>query len=440
MAGLNGGAVYENTLNSESLYNHHLLSAALTGGALKRYGLALLQAVFLLSALFCCLPAEAHNRSQSFSSWDINGDTLNVIFTVKAREVTRLPPLEGDFKTLDALLTAHLQHSIKVDSGGQFCQSNGEPISLPAAKGYVRARWSFSCADQGDRTLHLDSFFSVASSHVHYARVAFAEEMAEQYLFTDDQRSQVVNRFSSRIETFHHAFLQYAELGIEHIFSGLDHIAFLLALMLLLRRLRDVVWMVTGFTLGHSITLSLAVLGLVEPDVVLVEALIGFTIALVAVENLGAITRANRQLSYAVVAALLGLGLISWVWGGSLTPMATLGLIVFTLAYLPLSKNPSEAVAMRPFLTLVFGLVHGFGFAGLLSEIGLPDQRFLSALAGFNVGVELGQLMIVGSVWYLVSRARRLEWIKNFRSIVDGASAILLAVGCYWFVVRSFAL
>jgi len=434
------GDVGKHRVNNDSFYTSNVMGDVLTAGAMTRYSYALFQVVFLLSALFFCAQAEAHNRSQSFSSWDINGDSLDVVFTVKAREVTRLPPLEGGLKTLDALLTAHLQRSIKVESGDQFCQSNGEPVSLPAATGYVRAKWSFSCVDQGDRTLHMDSFFSVASSHVHYAQVAFAEEVPEQYLFTDDQRSQVVNRFSSRIETFHHAFLQYAELGINHIFSGLDHIAFLLALMLLLRRLRDVVWMVSGFTLGHSITLSLAVLGLVEPDILLVEALIGFTIALVAVENLGAITRANRQLSYAVVAALSGLGLMSYLWGGSLTPLAIFGLIVFTLAYLPLSKNRSEAVAMRPFLTLVFGLIHGFGFAGLLSEIGLPEQRYLSALAGFNVGVELGQLIIVGAAWYLVSCARRFELIKNFRAIVDGASAILLAVGSYWFVVRSFAL
>ena len=84
------------------------------------------------------------------------------------------------------------------------------------------------------------------------------------------------------------SFGAYVALGVEHILIGVDHIAFLLALLILCRRPREVVLMVTGFTLGHSITLTLAVLGVVEPHAPVIEALIGFTIALVAVENVGA--------------------------------------------------------------------------------------------------------------------------------------------------------
>jgi hypothetical protein len=389
--------------------------------------------------LVFCIKAEAHNRSQSFSSWVIDGDVIKVVFTVKAREITRLPPLEGKIKSLNNLLISHLKNSISVDSGGQSCQGLRNPISLPAATGFVRAAWTFNCKSEGSRTLQIDSFFPIASSHVHYAQVAYGEEMPEQYLFTDNQRSHVVSHFSSHIKTFNHAFMQYAELGMKHIFSGLDHIVFLLALMLVFRHFREVIWMVSGFTIGHSITLSLAVLGWVQPDIILVEALIGFTIALVAVENIGAITQENRKLSYSIATVLAILGLISVVWGRGLPILTIFGLIVFTLAYFSLSHSRQGTTRIRPFLTLVFGLIHGFGFAGILSEIGLPEERFLSALVGFNVGVELGQLMIVVMFWYLIKYARVITPVRNFSMFVPVASSLLIGLGSYWFVARGFS-
>jgi uncharacterized membrane protein len=249
----------------------------------------------------------------------------------------------------------------------------------------------------------------------------------------------VVSRFSSHIKTFNHAFMQYAELGMKHIFSGLDHIVFLLALMLVFRHFREVIWMVSGFTIGHSITLSLAVLGWVQPDIILVEALIGFTIVLVAVENIGAITQENRKLSYSIVTVLAILGLISVAWGRGLPILTIFGLIVFTLAYFSLSHSRQGTTRIRPFLTLVFGLIHGFGFAGILSEIGLPEERFLSALVGFNVGVELGQLMIVVMFWYLIKYARVITPVRNFSMFVPVASSLLIGLGSYWFVARGFS-
>ena len=87
----------------------------------------------------------------------------------------------------------------------------------------------------------------------------------------------------------------YIALGTEHIFGGLDHIAFLLALVLVCGRKRDLLWAITGFTLGHSLTLAFASLGWVAPDMSLVEAAIGFTIALVAVEKVAATTDQGKR-------------------------------------------------------------------------------------------------------------------------------------------------
>jgi hypothetical protein len=383
--------------------------------------------------------AEAHGRSQSFSSWTVAENAVEMRFTVTAREVTRLPPLEGEWRTLEALLLAHLDHSVHIRADGQACLAAGPPRALPAAPGYVRAQLTFGCPDVADRTVRIDSFFAVAPSHVHYARIAFGDEGPKEYLFTDDSRELDVTEARNRFDTFYRAFAQYTALGLEHIFGGLDHIAFLLALLLLSRRLREVIWMVSGFTLGHSITLSLAALGWVVPHAMIVEALIGFTIVIVALENVGAVTATSRQLAYAAAAALITMALVSVGWETGLPLLTMCGLVLFTIAYLPLADSRETAVTLRPVLTIAFGLVHGFGFAGVLSEIGLPDGRLVAALAGFNVGVELGQILIVAALWYTALWIRAYKPMRDYRVSLNAASAVLCALGSYWFVARSFA-
>lgn len=383
--------------------------------------------------------AEAHNRSQSFSSWTFSDEKLEMVYTVKAREVTRLPPLEGELLSLEALLLAHLQHTISVHTDNDVCPAVGLPTALSATPGYVRVGWAFQCPIAAIKTIRNDSFFAVAPSHIHYARIAFGEKLPEEYLFTENVRHHNVAHTNSRMDSFYRAFMQYTALGIEHILGGLDHIAFLVALMLLFRQLREVIWMVSGFTLGHSITLSFAALGLVVPNISVIEALIGFTIALVALENIGAVTKINRQLSYGVSALLGIMALASTAWGRGLPLLTVSGLVLFTLAYLSLSGSQHSAAKMRPLLTLVFGLIHGFGFASVLSEIGLPENRLVTALAGFNLGVELGQVLIVSAVWYTARLVHRIGVIKSYRTWLDTASAALCGLGSYWFVARSFA-
>jgi hypothetical protein len=395
-------------------------------------------ALLLIAAVVFGPHAGAHNRSQSFSSWAISDGTVEVLFSVKSREVTRLPPLEGNLLSLDELFTAHLGKTVSVATPQGDCRAVGAPRALSAAPGYVRVKWGFDCKGADSTTLQIDSFFAVAPSHVHYARIAIDEGLPTELLFTEEKREQTVRARISQMDSFYRAFVQYLQLGVEHIFGGADHIAFLLALLLLFRRLRDVVWVVSGFTVGHSVTLSLAALGLVVPDVSVVEAMIGFTIALVAVENIGAITGTNRQLGYGLAVLLLAMALVSLVWDRGLPLLALCGLLIFTLAYMPLSGDKHFAIRMRPLLTLVFGMIHGFGFASVLVEIGLPQDRLLAALAGFNIGVELGQIAIVSTVWFSSRWLIKSGLIQNYRPAFDTGSAALCGLGLFWFVSRSF--
>ncbi len=395
----------------------------------------------LLLLLFIGLPADAHNRSQSFSQWTIDNNQLQMLFTVQAREATRL--LDNRHSSLETVLAEHLSATLSVTQGDAQCGlSNGNRIvPLSAKPGYLRLGASFNCPGslaEKPPIIQIGSFFPVASTHVHYARIAAAGESAQEYLFTESrQQHEVALTQGHWSDSLERDFTQYTALGMEHIFTGVDHIAFLLALLLMMRNLRDIIWLVTGFTLGHSITLSLAVLGWVSPETAIVEALIGFTIALVAAENIGYRTGANRQIAYGTT-AILGLMLllsISQLVTSTLPVLSLLGLILFTLSYLPTNSNIST-LQIRPVLSLAFGLIHGFGFAAALQEVGLPDEQLWPALLGFNIGVELGQLLIVVVLWIVYLKLKQYKKITS--ATADLCSALLCGLGLYWFIARSY--
>lgn len=384
--------------------------------------------------------AQAHNRSQSYSSWNLSGNTVELLFTVRAREVTRLPPVEGDLLTLEALLAAHLSDTLGVTStSGANCVRQAVPQALAAAEGYLRMQAKFDCGSSPPSALRVHSFFAVASSHVHYARVLAEGQLPTEHLFTDNRRVHAIAVAQSGFDSLYRGFLQYLLLGVEHILGGVDHLAFLAALLLLVRSFRELAWIVTGFTVGHSITLSLAVLGHLTLEVWIIEALIGFTIALVAADNI-AVGSGRRGLVAALIATvLLGLGVVSALWQVGLPLLTLLGLALFTLAYMTIPDEGARSGGMRPALTLAFGMVHGFGFANVLSEIGLPEDRMAVALAGFNIGVELGQLAVVALLWWLVLWFKRQRAIHNDQQWLDTASAGLCGLGVFWFVSRGFA-
>lgn len=185
----------------------------------------------------------------------------------------------------------------------------------------------------------------------------------------------------------------YTVTGAEHILSGYDHLAFVLCLMLLARTPRRIVYTVTGFTLGHSITLGLMTFMGLSLSPVLVEALIAFSIVILAAE----LARGHGK----------------------------------TLAY----KFPV-------LVACGFGLLHGLGFAGALSELGLPHDMKITALAFFNVGVELGQIAFVTVVYVLFYMVAHLTKGYLHRQAAKLQYALLLSIGslsCFWTIERIIA-
>lgn len=383
--------------------------------------------------------AHSHNRSQSFSDWEITDNIATAVFTAKSREITRLQSQSN--QSLDTLLVDHLISAISVSQDRLPCSSTEVVRPIPSALGYVRVRLVFDCgASLGDISISINSFFNVASSHVHYANMSLNREPSYQYLFTNKQRQhEITNQLATSSHWFD-SITQFVLIGIEHIFGGIDHIAFLLALLLLLRSLKVLVWMVTGFTLGHSITLALAALGWIIPDLDIVEAAIGFTIALVAVQNIAVLTGNHRQITYFSVAGLLLIVLINLIWNIGLSALSGLGLALFTLAYLWNSADEHLSANLRLVTSVIFGLIHGFGFASALTETGLASTQLLPALLGFNLGIELGQIVIIAVVWALLQQIRQSRFLTDTRLVIDLVSAALCGLGLYWFIGRSYGI
>jgi hydrogenase/urease accessory protein HupE len=181
--------------------------------------------------------------------------------------------------------------------------------------------------------------------------------------------------------------------GIKHILIGPDHILFLIGLLLLGGTLSRLALIVTSFTIGHSITLSLAALDVFSPSARIIEPLIALTIVVVGADNLLVLRARNR-------------------------------------------REHSET-DIRAWLAVAFGLIHGFGFAYVLKEFGLPKAALGWSLFAFNLGVEIGQLMIVGVTASLLTLVRRQSDTLSRQIAWLGSMAVILA-GLYWFVQRVF--
>jgi hypothetical protein len=199
--------------------------------------------------------------------------------------------------------------------------------------------------------------------------------------------------------------------GIEHIMIGPDHILFLIGLLLLGGTLTKLAVIVTAFTVGHSITLSLAALDILSPPAYLIEPLIALTIVVVGADNL-LVLRAQ-----AVPAA-------------PAAPAAP-------VAPAALGAPVAPAADIRGWLAAAFGLIHGFGFAYVLKEFGLPQQALAWSLFAFNVGVEVGQLLIVLVVAGGLLAVRRKSNAGAQRLALAGSIAVI-AAGTYWFIERVF--
>jgi hypothetical protein len=306
-------------------------------------------------------PAFAHKPSDSYLTLDVTRAEVRGHWDVALRDLDRALNLDdGDgVLTGDELLRADLAPALQ-EVSLEGCALQWEPVTLAKHSdgAYARAAFHSACTPGA---LHYGFFFALDPQHR-----AIVHNGEHTFVLTAQQRTHALSAPRSLVLD-----------GIWHILSGLDHVLFLLALLLpSTLALRDVLRIVTAFTIAHSLTLGLAALGLVSMSAAWIEPAIAASVAIAAVDNI-------------------------WpVFGGS-----------------------------RASIAFALGLLHGFGFSSALSDLGLSGVALLRGLISFNVGVELGQL---GLIALFLPAAYLLRSVM----VVRAGSVAIAACALVWFAQR----
>ena len=386
----------------------------------------------------CASAASAHTRSESYSTWDIVGSTVHVAFTVPKVEAARLAG-GGRGAPTDEQVAGYLARHVNVSSSGKDCPAVGGPRHAAATDELRRVEFTFRCVETSDMVLHSSAFFELVPSHVTYARIHKDDGRFIEQLITNDHRDLEVSGTGDEDRLQNASFFEYIRLGIMHILTGPDHLAFVLGFVLISRRLRDLLFVITGFTVGHSVTLALAVTGLVRPHTAFIDILIALTIALIGAENIAIAIKRPLPVALGAGALLTAMAFARVAGYGSLPLSLLLGADLFTVCYLISTSHLHDAARVRLVVTLIFGLIHGFAFANDLIEMHLPTDRLVELLFGFNLGVETGQLLVVGLLTGTALLLARARLALPRPMTVDLVGSGLVCLGVTWMISRNFA-
>ncbi len=357
-----------------------------------------------------CGPALAHKPSDSYLTLTVEGGALRGQWDIALRDLEYAIGLDADgdgaitwaeLRARHAEIAAYALARLTLRSNGRPCRPEVREhlVDEHSDGAYAALRFDAHCEAAPQRTLEIDYrlFADLDPTHRGLLRVQHGTATASGVLGPDRPQHKVALGEESRLRQF----FDYAREGVWHIWIGIDHVLFLVSLLLPavlvfagrawepVPRFAPAFWevfkIVTAFTLAHSLTLSAAALGLIVLPSRLVESGIALSVVLAALNNLKPVVLARR-------------------W----------------------------AVAFG------FGLVHGFGFASVLADLGLPRDALLVSLVGFNLGVEVGQLAVVCLFLPAAFVARR-HWVYR-RLVFVGGSAVIALVAMTWMTERIFDL
>jgi len=337
----------------------------------------------LLLALLVPAAAWAHQTSVSYSELAVQG--REVRGTLRFSLADLRTQLEVDPQRLPAsALQRLLLDSFVLKASDRPCALQPGAAAAPDGEDGVQLTAAWLCTADVDalevRVGFLDSF---PIGHAHLSRITFGPGEVSQRVAQVESPTFEARRTRSVGQEFR----RFLVLGIEHIFTGYDHIAFLIGLLLLGGTLRELVKIVTAFTVAHSITLALAALSMLTPSPRVVEPLIAASIVFIGAENLIALR----------------------------------------------TRRAAQALGHRWMVTFAFGLVHGFGFASVLRELNLPRSVLATGLVSFNLGVEVGQVCIVLAALPVLKLL-----VGSFRSFATGGSICVSLLGIVWLLQRLF--
>ncbi len=316
--------------------------------------------------------ASAHEVGLSRGSYRLEGSELKVELWFSSAELS----LAAGEKLAARVRATEPASEVDCARGSSTTEAV-EPLG-------IRVLESFHCPAGSERVrLSIDFFDDLSRGHRHLAKTQGGSQAREAVLSESQRTLELVAASSPapRPRTF--AVPEFGRLGLEHILTGYDHLLFLLGLVLVRSRLAELVKTISAFTLAHSLTLGCAALGWWVPPSRAVEPAIALSIAFVGWENLRTSQPARRWL-----------------------------------------------------VTFGFGLVHGFGFAGALLEAKLPPKAVPMALVGFNLGVEVGQLLVAGALAGLLAGVRSLRRREVARWAELALNGGVFAAGVVWLALR----
>ena len=370
--------------------------------------MSLLRCLFLALLALSAMPSSAHKASDSYLVLDVQGRAVSGQWDIALRDIDFALGLDtdgngeitwGELRSRHADVDAWAMSRLSLQRGGDCpLQVTQHLVGSHSDGAYAVLRFSGSCPSASrELALSYRLLFDLDALHRGLLRLSLDDTTQTAVLSPDTGVLRVQAGEASRLGQFG----QFLVEGIWHIWIGFDHILFLLSLLLPAvlvheakrwraietfgKALREVLWVVTAFTVAHSITLSLATLQIVVLPSRWVESTIAASVVLAAANNLWPLVERRR-----------------WV-------------VAFS-----------------------FGLIHGFGFASVLTELGLPQESLVLSLLGFNLGVETGQLAIVAVFLPLAYVLRATGFYR--KGVFVGGSVITLLVALIWLVERAFNL
>jgi hypothetical protein len=348
-----------------------------------------IRAAAVVLMLLCPTQASAHPAPFSYLDIVFRGGSIEGSLTVHVIDVAHDLNVTPPERVLDPEFLMRERQRILDILTPRLSLTASRPLTIQwgeiqPMKEELALRLHYRIPDEHPGALAIDTnLFPYDPIHQTFVNVFEEKDLRQQIIFnaTTEPRTYYLGTTQGAIEVMK----TFIPSGTHHILIGPDHILFLIGLLLLGGSWLALVRIVTAFTIGHSITLSLAALNIVSPPASIIEPAIALSIVFVGADNL---VRGD------------GRDLRAWV-------------------------------------ALTFGLVHGFGFANVLREFGLPREALGWSLFSFNLGVEIGQLAVVLAVASLLTAIRRRSDVIGARVAVAG-SVVVIAAGAYWFVQRVF--
>ena len=394
---------------------------------------------------FLLSPLNAHYFSESFSKWNVVDNKVEANFSLLTLESTRIFQVENYQKIMfeenlseTDVFKIYLSQHLKVTSEGKNCSLVDEIKELNSQEGSLNLSLNFECPSNKEIKIINNALFNLVQSHIHIARIYIDNNLyTEKALFFNDQSIDLNEEKENN--SFSNSFYKFFSLGLDHILSGYDHLLFILGLLLLVTNLKRLLLVITGFTIGHSLTLSLSVINIIQVKSSLVEALIGYTIMFVGLEYL---YKENNDHRVSMI-FITTLSLLLLIFGNLINPnfpyFLILGILLFSLGYFYLLKNLNSENNLLSIITIIFGLIHGFGFGGFLLGSKISSENIFSGLLGFNLGVEVGQIIFILLILLIYKLLMTLKITKIIEVMKNLSFFAVVFFGFFFFIQRLIA-